>query len=160
MPDHTPDNIDPLTSGLIEGFLGGMEYEEYIKDFYLYQPHAWRGKCRCGAFEFRCKGGAEKTIICYCPVCQQRTGNLCSTYASYQNYQIHFTKESKDLIKYYDDHNYEIQTTTCFCNRCGTILMWSSFGVPNHIFVPIGNIPTTLPPSSMSLFNYIYCRYS
>ena len=113
--------------------------------------------CCCGVCSVTVAGEPTLNGICHCSSCKKRTGSAFGWSAYFPDDRIvekagAFDVYSKDGPAGYNRY---------FCSRCGTTLLWKSFGLlPDHTGIAGGCFADDLlPPPNLSASNTGRCAW-
>lgn len=86
---------------------------------------SWRGRCLCGAVQYRAEGASLAQLICHCRDCQLASGSAGLPVVVVSGSEFSFKGEIKTYTK---TGGSGMPTTRNFCAHCGSLL----FGTPHH----------------------------
>jgi hypothetical protein len=85
----------------------------------------WKGRCLCGAVQYRADGASLAQLICHCRDCQRVSGSAGLPVVVVRASEFSFEGETRTYTK---TGGSGMPTTRNFCAHCGSLL----FGTPHH----------------------------
>lgn len=100
------------------------------------------GRCLCDATRFRVEGEAHSVGHCYCRMCQQSSGALAVTWATFPIECVSLEGE----LRWYESSP---RARRAFCKRCGASIAWQKLEAPRFIDLTVAlfDDPQQLPPT-------------
>lgn len=92
--------------------------------------------CCCGQFKLTYEGEIQRTSICHCFACQQRTGSAFGVQTRLEKNKISIQGASTTYKRIGDEGS---EMTYHFCPKCGSTLYWEAEWLAENIGVAIGN---------------------
>jgi len=77
-----------------------------------------KGKCLCGAVEFRLRGAVPKLYQCHCSLCRRVTGSSANAALIISAAQFEWLEGSSLVTEFETDSGFKSH----FCSRCGSPL--------------------------------------
>ena len=84
------------------------------------------GHCLCGATRLRAEGEVHSVGHCYCRMCQQSSGALAVTWATFPIESVSLEGE----LRWYESSP---RARRAFCKRCGASVAWQKLESPRFI---------------------------
>jgi hypothetical protein len=91
--------------------------------------------CQCGQLRATCSGEPVRVSVCHCLECQKRSGSAFAVQARWPDERLTLAGAFREWSRVGDSGT---RGTFRFCPECGSIVTFSSDGMPGLTAVPVG----------------------